>query len=75
MIPGLRRFPGEVIDYPPQYSWASLVAQLVKNLPAVWKTWDQSLVLEDPLEKGMSAHSSIQSWRIPRGCKELDMTE
>ena len=38
MIPGLGRSPGEGIGYPLQYSWASLVAQLVKNLPAVWET-------------------------------------
>ena len=52
MIPGLGRSAGEGIDYPLQYSWASLVAQLVKNLPAIWETWVQSLGLEDPLEKG-----------------------
>ena len=45
--------------------WASLVAQLVKNSPAVWKTWVQSLGWEDPLEKGMATHSSILSWRTP----------
>ena len=44
---------------------ASLVAQLVKNLPAMWETWVQSLGWEDPLEKGMATHSSIQAWRIP----------
>jgi len=38
-IPGLGKFSGEVIGYPLQYSWASLVAQLVKNLPALWETW------------------------------------
>ena len=38
-IPGSGRFPGEGIGYPLQYSWASLVAQLVKNLPAMWETW------------------------------------
>ena len=38
-IPGSRRSPGEGIDYPLQYSWASLVAQVVKNLPARWETW------------------------------------
>ena len=51
-IPGLRRSPGEGIGYTLQYSWASLVAQLVKNLPAMWETWVQSLGWEDPLEKG-----------------------
>ena len=44
---------------------ASLVAQLVKNLPAVWETWVRSLGWEDPLEKGKSTHSSILAWRIP----------
>ena len=52
LIPGLRRYPGEGIGYPLQYSWASLVAQLVKNLPAMQETWVQSLGWKDPLEKG-----------------------
>ena len=58
--------------------WASLVVQLVNNLPAMWETWVRSLGWEDPLEKGMATHSSILAWRIPWtvwGCKELDMTE
>ena len=38
---------------------------MVKNMPALWETWDQSLVREDPLEKGMRTHSSILAWRIP----------
>ena len=42
----------EGIGYPLQYSWASLVAQLVKNLPAMWETWFRSLDWEDTLEKG-----------------------
>ena len=50
---------------------ASLVASTVKNLPAVWETWVQSLGWEDPLEKGMTTHSSILAWRIPR-TKESD---
>ena len=45
--------------------WASLVAQLAKNPPAMWETWVQSLVWEDPLEEGMAAHPSILAWRIP----------
>ena len=45
--------------------WASLVAQLVKNLPAVWLTWVRSLGWEDPLEKGKATDSSILAWRIP----------
>ena len=51
-IPGLGRFAGEGIDHPLQYSWASLVAQMVKNLPAMWETWVLSLGWEDLLEKG-----------------------
>ena len=42
-----------------------LVAQTVKNLPAMWETWVRSLDWEEPLEKGMTTHSSILSWRIP----------
>ena len=64
-IPGLERSAGEGIGYPLQYSWASLVAQLVKNLPAMWETWVQSLGWEDPLEMGKTTHSSILTWRIP----------
>ena len=55
-------------------SWASLVAQMLKELPAMWKTWVQSLDWEDPLEKGKATHSSILAWRIPDH-KQLDMTE
>ena len=44
---------------------ASLVTQMVKNLPAVWETWVRSLGREDPLEKEMATHSSILAWRIP----------
>ena len=51
--------------YPLQYSWVSLVAQAVKNPPAVWETWVRSLSWEDPLEEGMATHSSILAWRIP----------
>ena len=64
-IPGLGRSIGEGMGYPLQYSWASLVTQLVKNLPAMWETWLQSLGWEDPLEKGKATHSSILTWRIP----------
>ena len=49
---------------------ASLVAQLVKNLPAMRETWVRSLGGEDPLEKGKAAHSSILAWKIP-GTEEL----
>ena len=65
LIPGLGRSAGEGISYPPQYSWVSLVAQLVKNLPAVWETWVRSLGWEDPLKKGKATQSSILAWRIP----------
>ena len=65
MIPGLGRSPREGIGYPLQYSWASLVAQMVKNLPAMQEPWVQSLGWEDPLEESMASHSSILAWRIP----------
>ena len=65
--------------------WASLIAQLVKHLPAMQETWVRSLGQEDPLEKEMATHSSILAWRIPwteklgglqsTGHKESDMTE
>ena len=59
---------------------ASLIVQLVKNLPAMQETSVQFLGWKDPLEKGKAIHSSILSWRIPwtvqsMGCKESDMTE
>ena len=57
--------PGEGIGYPLQYSWASLVAQLVKNLPAMLETWVLSLGWEDPLEQGKATQSSILARRIP----------
>ena len=47
------------------YSWASLVAHMVKNLLAMWETQVQSLGQEDPLEEEMATHSSILAWRIP----------
>ena len=53
MIAGLGRSPGEGIGCPLQYSWASLVAQVAKNLPARRETWVRSLGWEDPLEEGM----------------------
>ena len=68
-----------------QVNWASLVAQLVKNLPAVQKTQVRSLGQDDPLEKEIATHSSILAWRIPHteepgrlqfmGSKESDTTE
>ena len=66
LIPGSGRSAGEGIGYPLQYSWASLLAQLVKNLPAMQETWVQSLGWEDHLEKGKATHSSILAWRVPR---------
>ena len=62
-IPGSRRPPEK--GYPLQYPWVSLVAQMVKNSPAMRKTWVQSLGWEDPLEESMATHSSILAWRIP----------
>ena len=53
------------MGYPLQYSWASLVVQLVKNSTAMWETWVRSLCWEDLLEKGMATHSRILAWRIP----------
>ena len=73
------------MGYPLQYSWASLVTQMVKNLPAMWETWVQSLGWEDPLKEGMATHSSILAWRTPmdrgawqatvHGVAESDRTE
>ena len=65
LILGSGRSTGKGIGYPLQYSWASLVAQLVKNPPAMWETWVWSLGWEYPLEKGKATYSSILAWRIP----------
>ena len=55
----------------PKHGWGSLVAQMVKNLPAMQETWVQSLGQEDPLEKGMGTRSNIFAWRIPwRGAEQ-----
>ena len=75
LIPGSGRSAGEGIGYPLQYSWAFIVAQLVKNLPAMRETRVLSLGWKDLLEKGKTPHSSILSWRIPWACKESDTTE
>ena len=66
-------------------SWASLVAQMVKNLPGMQETGVRSLSQEDPLEKGMVIHSSIPAWKIhgqrslasysPWSCKEWNTSE
>ena len=86
MIPSSERSLGEAIGHPLQHSRASVVTQMVKNLPAMRETWVPSLGWEDPLEKGMATHSSILAWRVPWteepggqrspwGSKESDMTE
>ena len=74
-LPGSGRSAGEGKGYSLQYSWASLLAQLVKNPPAKWETWVWSLGWEDPLEKGKATHSSILGlslwlswWRIHLQC-------
>ena len=72
--------PGEGTGYPLQYSWDTLVAQLVNNLPAMQETWVRSLGWEEPLKKGKATHSSILAGEFHGlyslwGCKELDMTE
>ena len=71
MIPGSGRSTEEGIGYPLQDSRASLVAQLVKNLPAMQETWVQSLGWENPPEKGKATHSSILAWRIPWTIKSM----
>ena len=57
----------EGIGYPLQYSWTSLVAQMVKNLPATRENWVRALGWEDPLEEGMESHSSILALENPHG--------
>ena len=80
-ISGSGRSAGERIGYPLQYSWASLVAQLVENPPAVQETWVWSLDWEDPLQKGAVTLSNTLAWRIPWpvyslwGRKESDTSE
>ena len=71
MTLGFGRSVGEGLGCPCQYSWASLVAQLVKNPPAMREAWVPSLGGGDPLEKGMATHSSVLAWHH----KELDSTE
>ena len=67
-IPGSGRSPGEGTGYPLRYSWASVVAQVVKNLPAMHETWVQSLGWEDPLEKGKATQSSILDLENSKDC-------
>ena len=64
LIPGSRWSSGKGIGCPLQLSWASPVAQLVKNLRAMWETWVWSLGWEYPLKKGKATHSSILAWSI-----------
>ena len=71
MIPGSGRSPEEGISSPIQYSWASLVAQMVRNLPAIWETWVRSLGWKDPLEEGMATHSSIRASWVAQLVKNL----
>ena len=61
--PGAARLTDEIKNI---ILWASLVAQMVKTLPAMWQTRVRSLGQEDPLEKEMATHSSVLTWRIPR---------
>ena len=65
LIPESERSPGEGVGYPLQYSWASLMVQMVKNPPAMQETWARSLGWEDPLEEGMGTHSSVLAQKIP----------
>ena len=67
LISGSGRSPGEGTGYPFQYSWASLVAQTVKTVSAMWETWVRSLGWEDRLEEGMAIPSSTLAWRMDRG--------
>ena len=54
-----------IIKAQSKVSWASLVTQMLKHLPAMYDTWLQSLGQEDPLEKGKATHSNILAWKIP----------
>ena len=72
-IPGSGNSSGEGKGYSLQNSWASLVAQLVKNLPVIREIWVQSLGWEDPLEKGKATHSSILAWRILWTVQSLEL--
>ena len=79
-ILGLGRPPGEGIGYSLHYSWASLVAQMIKSAPAMQESWIRSLGQENPLEKGMDTYSNFLAWRIPwteepGGLKGSDTTE
>ena len=73
-ISGSGRSAGEGIGYPLQYSWASLVAQLVKNPPTMWETGVRSMVWEDTLQKGKATHPSILAWRIPWTIQSMEFS-
>ena len=80
MIPASESSPVEGIGYPLQFSWVSLVAQTVKNPPAMQETWIRSLGWEDPLEEGRATHSSILVRKFrglysPWHGKQLDTNE
>ena len=76
-VPESGRSPGEGIGYPLQYAWASLVVQMVKNLPAMWEAcvwslgWEDPWVGKIPWRRAMATHSSFLAWRIP-WTEELD---
>ena len=61
------------MGYPLQRSWASLMVQLVKNLPAMGETWVQDLGWDYCLEKGKATHSSILAWRIPQTVQSMGL--
>ena len=75
LIPRSGRSSGKGIGYPLQYSWASLVAQLVENLPAMWETWVRPLGWEDPLEKRKATCSGILAWRILWAIQSMGVTK
>ena len=81
LIPGPGRSTEEGIGYPLQYSWAFLVAQTVKNLPAMWETWVPSLGWEDPLKKGKDLPTPVfwprefHGFYSPWGHKESKRTD
>ena len=64
-IPWLGRYPGGWIGYPLQYSWASQMAQMVKNPPGMQETQIRSMGCKDPLEEGMATYSIILAWKMP----------
>ena len=73
-VHGLQRVGHDWATSPsPRIIWASLVAQLVKNPPAMWETWVRSLGWEDLLEKGKATHSSILAWRIPWAIQSMGL--